>query len=185
MIFVRHKKDWQKITDEMLKLREQGYTNKEIGEKLHYCRNTVASRIGRQPKDLMVKKMLALREQGMSNREIAEAIGYHQLTVYRAIGKNTRKVPRGRPPLFKPEEMLALREQGLSNRKISEAMGCDVSTVDRLIGHMSHHYGQVFDESVRDLHVQGFSGYRIGQELGVPAETVRRHAKQMGLTKER
>lgn len=182
---MQHKKDWQRINDEMLALREQGFTNREIGEKLHYSRNAVFSRIGRQPKDLMAKKMLALREQGMSNREIAEAIGYHQLTVYRAIGKNTRKVPRGHPPRFKPDEMLALREQGLSNRKISEAMGCDVSTVDRLIGRMSHHYGQVFDESVRDLHVQGFSGYRIGQELGVPAETVRRHAKQMGLTKER
>ena len=163
----------------MLKLREQGYTNKEIGEKLHYCRNTVASRIGRQPKDLMVKKMLALREHGMSNREIAEAIGYHQRTVYRAIGKNTRKVSRGHPPRFKSDEMLALREHGMSNREISEAMGCDVSTVDRVIGHIRHHYGPDFDETVRDLHVQGFSGYRIGQELGVSAETVRRHVKKM------
>lgn len=185
VIFMRHKEGWQQITDEMLKLREQGYTNKEIGEKLHYSRNAVSSRIGRRPKDLMAKKMLALREQGMSNREIAEAIGYHQLTVYRAIGKNARKVPRGHPPRFKSDEMRALREQGMSNREISEAMGCDVSTVDRVIGHMRHHYGQVFDEAVRDLHAQGFSGYRIGQELGVSAETVRRHAKQMGLTKER
>ena len=91
---MRHKTGWQQITDEMLKLREQGYTNKEIGEKLNYCSSTVSSRIGRQPKDLILKKMLALRDHGMSNREIAEVIGYHQLTVYRAIGKNTRSEER-------------------------------------------------------------------------------------------
>ena len=179
MIFMRHKKNWQQITDSMLELREQGYGNKEIGEKLHYCRHTVTSRIGRQPKDFILKKMLALREQGLSNREIAEVIGYHHLTVYRTIGKNTRKVPRGRPPKFKSDEMLALREQGLSNKEIAEVVGCEISTVDRVIGHMHHHYGPDFDKKIQDLRVQGLGYGMIGKKRGVPKETVRLHVKKM------
>ena len=178
---MQHKAGWQQITDEMLKLREQGYTNKEIGEKLHYCRNTVFSRIGRQPKDLILKKMLALREQGMRNREIAIAVGRHQKTVYKTIGKNPHSVPRGYPPRFKRDEMLELRKQGLSNREIANTIGCDVSTVDSRIGHMRHNYGPDFDEAVRDLRGQGLGCGRIGKKLGVPAETVRRHTKMMGL----
>ena len=182
---MQHKKNWQQITDAMLALRAQGYTNSEIGKSLHYCRSTVYSRIGKQPEGLVLKRMQALREQGMSNREIATLIGCHQRTVYKKIGKNTRRVPRGFPSRFKPDEMMALRKQGMSNREIAKINRCDVSTVDPLIGSMRHHYGPDFDEAVRDLHAQGLGYCRIGSKLGAPSETVRRHAKNMGLTKEK
>lgn len=169
----------------MLALREQGFTNREIGEKLHYSKNAVFSRIGRQPKDLMVKKMLALREQGLSNREIADAIGCHQRTVYRTIGKNQRSVSRGFPSRFNPDEMMALRNRGMSNREIAKVNECNVSTVDHLIGSMRHRYGPDFDEAVRALHAQGFGCSRIGRRLGVPSETVRRHVKKIESTREK
>lgn len=178
---MRHKAGWQQITDEMMKLREQGYTNKEIGEKLHYCRNTVSSRIGRQPKDLILKKMLALRDQGMSNKEIAIAVGRHQRTVYRTIGRNPNKVRRGYPPRFESDEMLSLRGLGLSNMEIAKAIGCDTSTVNRHIGCVHHRYGPDFDEAVRALRVQGWGCERIGKQLGVPSETVRKHVKKMNM----
>lgn len=181
MIFMHHKTSWKQTTDEMLALREQWYTNKEIAEKLHYSTSTVISRIGAQPKDLVLKKMLELRDQGMSNREIAAAIGYHQRTVYNAIGKNQRSVPRGYPQRFETDEMLSLRGLGLSNREIAKAIGCDTSTVNHRIGCVRHHYGPDFDEAVRDLRVQGFGCFRIGKELGVSPETVRRHAKKMNI----
>lgn len=184
MIFMQHKKDWQQITDTMLALREQGYTNSEIGKKLHYCRSSVYSRIGKQPEGLALKKMLALREQGMSNKEIAALIGCHQRTVYKTIGKNTRSVPRGFPSRFKPDEMIALRNQGMSNREIAKINKCDVSTVDHLIGPMRHHYGPDFDKAIQDLRDHGWGCYRIGNKLGVPAETVRRHVKKMRTMKE-
>lgn len=154
-------KDW-KITPnkekEMVRLKREGMTNEEIGERVGYSGSAVGSHLkeslgeeyenlklsGRKkvitPKD--IKRMVKLKREGMTNKEIGERVGYTSPTIAKylkeALGKEYEKLKlvsnkRGEISMDKKEEMVRLKREGMTNEEIGERVGYTSPTIARYL----------------------------------------------------
>ncbi len=192
------------FTDQQLiDLHEQGFNDREIGEKLGVTSQAVGYRrkrlglksirkhkIGRLFTD---QQLIELHEQGFNDREIGEKlgvtfgiVGFHRKRLgLKPIRKHRNKFYK-RKRLFTDQQLIELHKQGFNDREISEKLGAHQNTVNvhrrRLELKVHGHRRRLFtDQQLIELHEQGFNDREVSEKLGVSGNAVCRRRKGLGL----
>lgn len=130
-----------KLTDsvsisEIMTLREQGLSMKEIASRLDTSVTTIRKYIGPSRKRTYTaitpeikQRMFDLREQGMSNKEIAATLHVSDQTVLNHIGKQP-KAAKESTSKIDLQELKRLREQGMSQKALAEHFNMSQSTIN-------------------------------------------------------
>lgn len=186
---MRHSREEQ--AEIMMAMRERGWNNQKIAEKMRRKESTVAKYIG--SKDWYcanykrIEKAKKLEGKGVSRRKICEITGLSSKTIRKYLGK--KNIPtvehceyavaaRGRPGISAALQRRAreLEAKGCSRAEITRVTGMCSQTLRKYLGARGRK--TVSSEQIARMHelrARGWSRSRIAREVGCAAVTVADH----------
>lgn len=169
--YITHKRNKNIDEEEVFKLREQGWTIRDISEKYNVgtatmhkiCKKVYADKgknrpkynRGKNKKKLDKEIIFELREQKLSYREIAEELG-ETLQVIRNTCKKIyeekgKEEPRYSKNNSNKKEILKLKKQGLSFKEIAEKIGISEKSALIVCKNIYKENGIEFHETKKEI----------------------------------
>ena len=175
----------------MMAMRERGWNNQKIAEKMRRKESTVAKYIG--SKDWYcanykrIEKAKKLEGKGVSRRKICEITGLSSNAIRKYLGKKIIPTVENREYAGAARGRPGISGDALQRARELEAKGCSRAEITRMTGMCSQtlrkYLGQRGRKTVsskqiarmHELRARGWSRSRIAREVGCAAVTVADH----------